>query len=69
MRPPRRSGLCLLVAAIVSCSRASPRGAAAGAGTSADVEAVSFLGEKLYAPVLPPERRRTIRPEDVVQRE
>lgn len=56
MRALRQSGLCLLVAAAASCSHTSgPVDATRG-----DVEAVSFLGEKLYAPVLPPERRQEL---------
>jgi tetratricopeptide (TPR) repeat protein len=56
----RTSRLWLLVAAAASCSPTSPPPAAPGAGPRGELEAVSFLGEKLYAPVLPAERRQEL---------
>lgn len=51
----------ILAALETACSRPSaPAAGAPGVETLGEPEAISFLGEKLYAPVLAPERRRDL---------
>jgi tetratricopeptide (TPR) repeat protein len=53
--------ISLLLALETSCSRPPTQaGDAPGDVPRGEPEAISFLGEKLYAPVLPPDRRREL---------